>query len=361
MPDRPEFLFITCQTGGAGAAVKEEMARRWPDFRFAFSRPGFLTFKLPEGHRLPADFDLGAVFARSYGFSFGKVTGATIEERAAAAWEMFGSRPVRWIHAWARDRVEPGYRGFEPRLTPEAIEAHTALLRACPRAAALAADAADPLQPAKPGDYALDCVLVEPDQWYVGFHRVHDEPSRWPGGLLPLELPADAVSRAWLKMEEALRWSQLPLTREARVAEIGSAPGGASQALLAHGYHLTGVDPAEMDPAVMGHPHFTHIRRRSTQVRRKEFRKIRWLVADMNVAPNYTLDAIEGIVSHAEVSIRGMLLTLKLIEWEMAAMIPGYLDRIRSWGFNIIRARQLQFNRREVCVSALQHPFRRKS
>ena len=49
MPDRPEFLFITCQTGGAGAAVKEELARRWPDFRFAFSRPGFLTFKLPEG------------------------------------------------------------------------------------------------------------------------------------------------------------------------------------------------------------------------------------------------------------------------------------------------------------------------
>ena len=139
---------------------------------------------------------------------------------------------------------------------------------------------------------------------------------------MPLELPADAVSRAWLKMEEALGWSQLPLTPGARVAEIGSAPGGASQALLARGYHVTGIDPAEMPPTVLAHPHFTHIRRRSTQVRRREFRKIRWLMADMNVAPNYTLDAVEAIVTHAEVSIRGMLLTLKLIEWEMAAQAP---------------------------------------
>ena len=50
-------------------------------------------------------------------------------------------------------------------MTPEAIEAHAALLKACPRPESLAAGAADPLKPAKPGDYVLDCVLVEPDQW----------------------------------------------------------------------------------------------------------------------------------------------------------------------------------------------------
>ena len=30
----------------------------------------------------------------------------------------------------------------------------------------------------------------------------------------------------------------------------------------------------------------------------------------MNVAPQYTLDAVEALVAHAEVNIRGMLLTL---------------------------------------------------
>ena len=113
-------------------------------------------------------------------------------------------------------------------------------------------------------------------------------------------------------MEEGLRWSQLPIPRGARVAEIGSAPGGASQALLARGCVVTGIDPAEMAPAVLNHPRFTHIRRRSMEVRRRDFQKIRWLTADMNVAPEYTLDAVEAIVTHPRVSIRGLLLTLKL-------------------------------------------------
>jgi len=111
---------------------------------------------------------------------------------------------------------------------------------------------------------------------------------------------------------------------------------------------------------VLNHPHFTHIRRRSTQVPRREFRKIRWLTVDMNVAPNYTLDAVEAIVAHPEVNIRGLLLTLKLPQWSLAERVPEYLQRVRSLGYNIVRARQLQHNRREICVAALQKPFHRK-
>ena len=162
-------------------------------------------------------------------------------------------------------------------------------------------------------------------------------------------------------MEEAIRWSQLPIPEGAQVAEIGSAPGGASQALLARGMIVTGIDPAEMDAEVLKNAHFTHLRRRSNQVRRREFRKIRWLTVDMNVAPSYTLDAVEAIVLHPKISIRGMILTLKLPEWHLAAEVPDYVGRVKSWGYNIVRVRQLQHNRREICLVALQKPFRRKS
>ncbi len=218
---------------------------------------------------------------------------------------------------------------------------------------------ADPLQPARHGQHILDCVLIEPDQWWIGYHRADQIATRWPGGMLALEMPEGAVSRAWLKMEEALRWSQLPIKSGAHVAEIGSAPGGAGQALLARGLIVTGIDPAEMDSEVLKHPHFTHLRRRSTQVRRREFRKIRWLTVDMNVAPNYTLDAVEAIVLHPQVNIRGMILTLKLPDWGLASFVPGYIERVKSWGYNIVRARQLQHNRREFCLAALRKPFRR--
>ena len=74
----------------------------------------------------------------------------------------------------------------------------------------------------------------------------------------------------------------------------------------------------------------------------------------MNVAPSYTLDAVEAIVTHPEVNIRGMLITLKLFQWEMAGEIPAYLDRVRSWGYNLVSARQLQHDRQEICVAALR-------
>jgi 23S rRNA (cytidine2498-2'-O)-methyltransferase len=359
MSEHPRFLFVTCQVG-AEKAVKGEVSRRWRDFSFAFSRPGFLTFKLPEDSTLLPDFDLRAIFARSYGFSLGGVRGGDAEAMAQTVWALFGHRPWDRIHVWERDAAPAGEHGFEPSQTVAAAAVYEAIRRNCPRPERLSPKADDLQRAADRGQTVMDCIVLEPGQWWVGWHRVKSVPSQWPGGLMPLVLPKDAVSRAWLKMEEALRWAELPIPPGARWAEIGSAPGGASHALLQRGYHVLGIDPAAMHPAVLSHPHFTHIRRRSPQVRRRDFRKIRWLAADMNVAPEYTLDAVESIVTHAEVNIRGLLLTLKLPQWALAEEAPRLMDRIGQWGYNVVRARQLQHNRREFCVAALQRPFRRK-
>jgi len=52
-------------------------------------------------------------------------------------------------------------------------------------------------------------------------------------------------------------------------------------------------------------------------------------------------------------------LTRQRPTWDLAARVPEYIARVRGWGYNRVRARQLQYNRREVCVAALQRPFRR--
>ncbi len=114
---------------------------------------------------------------------------------------------------------------------------------------------------------------------------------------------------------------------------------------------MIGIDPADMDPRVLAQPGFAHWKKRGADVRRREFRKVRWLMADLNVAPAYTLDAVEAIVTHADVSVQGMILTLKLLEWSLATEIPANLDRIRSWGFGRAAARQLHHNRQEICVA----------
>jgi len=353
------FLFVTCQIG-AERAVKFEVNRRWPDVHPAYARPGFLTFKVPPDHPIRPDFDMQSVFARAYGLSLGKAVGDDWSQLAREVWQLLGDRPARRLHVWQRDVVEVGKDGFEPSITPLAAEVHAAIYQACPWPERLAPGAEDPEKPARRGEHVLDCVLVEPNEWWIGYHQATRSATRWPGGIIPLTLPPHAVSRAWLKMEEALRWSQLPMTPGSRCVEVGSAPGGASQTLLDRGLIVVGIDPAAMDPAVLEHPNFTHLRKRAAAVRRKEFRKFRWLTADMNVAPNYTLDVVEEIVTHPEADIHGMILTLKLFEWTLAEHLPEYLDRIRGWGYHQIEARQLAHDRQEICVAASKKPFEKK-
>ncbi len=359
---QPQFLFVACQVG-AEAAVKNELARDWPDFRFAYSRPGFLTFKLPPEVELADDFDLRGVFARAHGFTLGKATGSTLGERVAKVVELAGKTPYDQLHVFARDPVQVGHRGFDPGPTEFTVEAHRAITRALGdpsrtpnselASTELVADRT-PTLPARRGDLVLDCILVEPETWWVGYHRVSAIPSRWPGGIFTIEPPADMVSRAYIKMREALAWSRLPLKRGDTIAEIGSAPGGASQAFLEKGLKVIGIDPAEMDERVAAHPKFTHIRKRGHEVRRREFRGVRWLTADINVAPQYTLDAVEAIVTHRDLKIEGLLLTLKLLEWKLADEVPAYLERVRSWGYRHVAARQLSHNRQEICMKAIR-------
>lgn len=359
MDDRPSFIFVTCQVG-AEIALKAELASH-SLYRLAFSRPGFLTFKLPGGHTLPDDFDLHSVFARAYGFSLGKVSEGDAAVAAKRTWEIAGNRPYTRLHVWRRDTAPVGYRGFEPGPTTEAHAAEQAIVAACPLEV-VEGGSQELLAPTAAGDLVLDCVLVEPSEWWIGYHRASSPRSRWVGGMPSIDAPPDMISRAYLKIEEALAWSRLPLKAGHTVVEIGSAPGGSSQALLNRGLLVTGVDPGDMDPYVLAHPSFVHIKKRGADVRRRDYRGLRWLVADMNVAPNYTLDTVESIVTHPEVQVEGMLLTLKLLEWNLAAEIPQYLDRIRAWGYTDVRARQLAHNRQEICVAALkQRSLRRRS
>jgi len=186
------------------------------------------------------------VFARAYGFSLGKIEGSQPTSLCVRLGNL--QRPdIQRIHVWEKDRFAPGHHGYEPGITAAAVETHELLLKQCPSARSLARYAGDPCRPARPGELILDCILLSPNQWWIGYHRARSIPSCHPGGMMALEMPPEAVSRAWLKMEEALRWSQLPIPGGTYCRDRQCA-GRASQALLARGLIVTGIDPAEMAP-----------------------------------------------------------------------------------------------------------------
>jgi 23S rRNA (cytidine2498-2'-O)-methyltransferase len=342
------FLFVVTQAG-AERPLKNEIAREHPRLRFAFSRPGFVTFRLPD-ESADHEFELRSVFARAWGYSLGKVEGADDLALARDAWrlvaERFPNEAVRHLHVWQRDQPLPGDERFDGSADAPA--------RAV--GALLAAQAGDNVErpavnaAAAVGELVVDCVLVEGNEWWLGWHRAASPETRWPGGVPPIALPPRMISRAYLKVVEALEWSELPITVGDRCVEIGSSPGGSCLALLERGLLVTGIDPAEMDPDVLAHPNFTHVRTRAKDAKRGVFRDCRWLVMDANVAPNYTLDTLDGVLTQGGARPEGLVLTLKLTDPKLAERLPAIADRLRRYGYTRVRMRQLAFNRHEVCA-----------
>ena len=358
-------LYCTCQVG-AEAALKREVGAKTPEMRFAFSRPGFVTFKLSQPLSLASGQLPRFVFARTRCLSLGKVSDEPTMSRMVrlvagypALAELVDLEGSLKLHVWQRDSDRPGEQGFEPGTTELAREVHQAIVNALPSAEGGAAQQA---QSSKKRATVLDVAMVEPNEWWLGCHRIETRVDRWPGGIPPLALPGHAVSRAYLKMREALAWSRVPAVKGDQWVELGCAPGGASQALLDAGMRVIGVDPADVDPTVAAHPDFSWLKMRAADCRKREYAHARWVAADINAAPSYTLDAVEEVVSRAGSGVRGLLLTLKLPDWSLATpdLLEQYVARVRSWGYQDVRLRQLAFNRREICLAALRSRSQRR-
>jgi 23S rRNA (cytidine2498-2'-O)-methyltransferase len=367
------FLFSPCQVG-AETAFKTEIRRLFPDFRLSYSRPGFLTFRVDnptlddnQTQEIVSDFVNRSVFARTAAVSLGKINLETTNIETTDAFRFLADKIwtiseqnrifVNRIHVFRRDLLPPGENGFEPSLTPELQTLHHVLMKHSPKPKFLGIHYDNPNYPAQSGENILTVAETDSGYYLIGVHTVSKNlpiQSRYPGGVLPLTIPDDAVSRAWLKFEEGLQWSGFPIAKGDCCLDIGASPGGGSQVLLSRGAKVLGVDPAEMDSIVLNHSGFTHIRNKISQTKRSLFQNVRWIIADINVAPNYTLDVLEELATRKEIPIRGMLFTLKLFQWSFAEHLPSYIERLQHWGFDNVRVKQLVFNRQEITV-AVQH------
>ena len=327
------------------------------NLKLAYSQPGFVTFKVDPEKNLPERFTLPVTLARTYGWSLGKVAGEDTESMISEllSHESFKAKlsTAKHVHVYQRERMLPGGKGWEPGVTALAELVGDQL------AASLKETHPDLAinRMAQTDELILDVVLVEPGVWWFGYHYALSQAMRWVGGVPKLDTEKEVASRAYFKLQEALLWAGVKIQPGDTVAEIGSAPGGACQLLLELGAKVIAVDPAEMEPVIEKHENLTYHRARGREVKKKEFRKVKWLLADLSIAPNYTIDTITDIVTHQSVDLKGVFLTLKLSDWKMVADIPVLMKRVKELGFQVVRCRQLAFNRQEFCLFAAKDKF----
>lgn len=344
-PDDATFVMITC-AHGAETAVKASMAQQ--GWRLAFSRPGFVTGKHDGRTQLPK-----GIFIRTASLSIGQTRNVDgpaqldgLRDRLQQS--PLATRPFDQLHVWSKDRAPIGRFGFEPGID-EVARAVAETTHAALATQWVRCDG--PNRIAQPGESVLDIVLVDPSHWFIGTHVAADWPTRWPGGVQPIEPDEEPVSRAYFKAAEAITWSGFPVRPGDVAIEIGSAPGGACGRLLELGLQVVGIDPAEMDPRIAEHPNFRHLRARAGDLPRSEFRGAKWLLVDSNVKPTQTMTTVGNVVNHRQSTLEGLLITMKIGDYRSAQLIDGWIERVESWKPKMVRVRQLARNKCEVCFA----------
>jgi 23S rRNA (cytidine2498-2'-O)-methyltransferase len=328
-----DFAFATCLPG-LEPALKLDVGRVRPGLRFAYSRPGLVTFKSVEAVR-PDDVP-ASVFARVWGRSIGPATVANVAAQLAD----FGTTRVH-VFGVDRDTRDIGVVvGEEELLTPWRTALGGMLTG-----------------PAEEGDLVGDVIVAAgQEKAWLGIHRHSDKTHvRGPGGTIPVEVPADAPSRAYAKIEEAIAWARLPIDAGHVALEIGAAPGGAVMALARRGVEVWGVDSGELAPNVKAMPGVHHLAMKVGALRWEQLPpRVDWLLVDVNLAPQVAVHEVARLMPRLSKTLRGCVFTLKLNELSFVPELPVLAQRIAAFGFADVRMRHLPSNRREVCCVALR-------
>ncbi len=324
---RADFGFALANPGSE-RALKQEMENVGCGWRPGYQRRGFVTFKADAPFDLAA-LDVEIAMARRLCLSFGK--SATREE--------------------ARDRLRMAEIVHHVRYELSQMRG-------------IVPDGELPIP--RVGQLIGTIVELGAGEFWSGLHRHAPFLSPDPGGDGGLEMPARSPSRAWLKLEEAIRFFRLDFNPRDLVVEIGCAPGGVALDLLDRGVPVIGVDPAKMADVVMdyaipsrdaapaGRPWFLHCRKPAALCGRRDLGAgVTWFMSDMNQAPRVVLAECARFCKMAP-TIRGALMTLKLTDLGQIADKPEWFAALRGMGFGEIRLQQFSVHRNELALLALR-------
>jgi 23S rRNA (cytidine2498-2'-O)-methyltransferase len=327
------FAFATCARGFE-RWLKLGVATTRPAWRSSYARPGIVTFRVPEPPT--AALPCPSPFARTWGASLGPASSPAhaVQLLRARLTDDDLARGV-FLHAYPRADAEG----------PDAAAAVTDLRGELLHLMALREG--DPTR----GSLVVDAIVAPGDATMVGIHAHDERRGPAPGGWPRAEVPAHAPSRAYGKLQEALRFGGiLPGTRDVAI-DVGCAPGGAALALLERGVQVWGIDTGAVAPAVAEHGRFIHLATTLGDVRWEQLpQHPTLLLCDVNLAPQVALHGIERLLPPVRPTLRAAILTLKLSGDDQAARLPAFLERLRALRIGAPRLAHLPSAGREVCA-----------
>jgi 23S rRNA (cytidine2498-2'-O)-methyltransferase len=203
-------------------------------------------------------------------------------------------------------------------------------------------------------DVVVSC-FVSAKSVILGLNRLQYSLSDWPGGRMRLARSDDRVSRSEFKLEEAIQTFGLDLGHGGekvggKALDLGASPGGWTRILRQQGLEVWSVDPGELDPRVTADRRVHHVKATAGNFFRSNQVKFDVVVNDMRMDQVMSARVMLDAVPHLR---RGALaiVTLKGGGRNPLDSARRGLD-VLSKEYDVLHARQLHHNRREITVIA---------
>jgi 23S rRNA (cytidine2498-2'-O)-methyltransferase len=288
------------------ALLKQELNWFYPQLKPSYSRPGFLTLKAENA------INFNPWMARLSGICLGK---KTVEDLLKL--------PKAWL--WKRQE------DFNPPASLSELSQKSLF---------------------KIGEKVSLIMMVGENEFWLGEYVLKRTHFQTPGELSSI-LEKKAPSRAYYKLAEAFEAFDLPMDYEEKVLELGSAPGGASLFLLEQEMKVIGVDPADMDPTILKHRNFKHLKKPFETITASNFQEdIDWIVSDVNLPPSVVIKEVDRLLEFLEP--KGLVLTLKLNQDRYLRMLKPIAESFRKKGFLQVEIKYLPSHRQEIALIAIR-------
>ncbi|WP_044281557.1 23S rRNA (cytidine(2498)-2'-O)-methyltransferase RlmM [Myxococcus stipitatus] len=198
----------------------------------------------------------------------------------------------------------------------------------------------------------LVSLCVAPDGVTVlGLVSASEAISLAPGGRRRMRREGESPSRAAMKLEEALDGLPFEPGRGDVCVDLGAAPGGWTQRLVARGAKVVAVDPAKLMPELAAHGRVKHVQESAFAYTPEE--PVDWLFCDMAWRPLEVAQLLakwgrRGWASHLVANIK---LPMKD---KNSVLLRVRHTLVEDGGWKQLTLRQLYHDRDEVTVTAHQ-------
>ena len=315
-----EFLFFCCNDGNLDL-LKQEIKRRYSYLHLGYSKGRFLTYKTTKDILLN---ELEPVFTTRWAKSLKKVSKEQLlsQEINILSLTSFTLHYFSLLDDETQDKEVSGYFDKYNNCNME-------------------------------NEFYYDVVQIKTDEFWIGIHAKDQRCAIFPNSDPKISLPEKSPSRAYLKMAEAHCLFNISITENQKWLELGSAPGGASYFLLENKALVWGNDPAEMSLLCLSNKNFTHIKKPVQHIKPEEIPSdIEWVSVDLNLNPKQSLAEVFRISKDFRF-LRGILVTVKIVNLDHVDYIQDNINWARDRGFDHVIATQLPSHKREYLLVLL--------